>query len=252
MYKYNKYNKYNKYRKYNRYNRYNKYKKNKTQTIIGKKDKEIHTSVGPINDSVIYKGIGIPSKFFTKIKYHTTVTLNTSSLNDIIIRGNSINDPEYALGGGRPMYVEQFAQLYDRYVVYASNIDLAFTNTSGTGGSAFAKVGVFPLSSPVPVNSTIEAIERDNCTWAQLGPNTGDQGILNMSMYAKSTAVLGLPNNEGDDDVISAPINSNPTREAFWHVFAGTNDIATNTNIYVDITVVYYVKFYEKKQVARS
>lgn len=228
------------------------YRKKKTQIIIRESDKEVTNTGKARQQALIYRGIGIPSIFCTKLKYNFTQALNGTFLNIVNIRGNGAYDPEQAAGGGQPMYFDQFSALYQRYTVLSSSISCTFVNRAGVGEAAFTKVGVYPLGDLVAPLTLQEATEKDNCKYAQLGPNTGDQGIIQMNHYAKATQVLGKAKDENTDDTLSAGIGANPAREWFWIVFAGALDGTAAISLYLDITVTYYVKFYDRQDVSRS
>lgn len=215
-------------------------------------DKEVQSTGKALQQTVIHRGIGIPSIFLTKLKFNYSQKFTASSFNDFIIRANSVYDPLYAVGGLQPMYYDELANLYQRYCVLSSSCQATFTNASAVGEAAFIKVGMYPLGdSTSPANIT-EATERDNCKYAQLGPNTGDQGIIQMKSYAKNSSVIGKARDENTDDILSADTASNPIRQVYWHLWSGTMDGLSNTNLYLDVTMTYYVKFYDRRTVGQS
>jgi len=237
------------YRKRKGRKRYNR-RKNFAKTQA---DKEIVKTGRPKKDVILYKGIGIPNQFFTKLKYNVTFEMDLYPYEEVLIRMNNINDPVYALGGGQPMYFDQLALLYSNYTVYGCSATLTFINKTNTTESAFTKVGIYPLNDSTTAANVAEATERDYCTYAQLGPNTGDQGIITMSSYAKPYQVVGRDKDEAGDDTMTGTFaGSGPVQEPLWHIFAGTIDGTANTNVYVDCTFVFYVKAFDRIRVASS
>lgn len=217
-----------------------------------KGDKEVVNTGQAKKDSVVYRGIGIPNQFFTKLKYNQTFSITATPYLETLIRSNSVFDPVYALGGGQPMYLDEFAQLYNRYTVYASSITLTFIQRTAQTEASYVKVGVYPLVDTSTAGSVSEATERDNCIYAQLGPNTGDQGIVNMNAYGKIYKIAGRDKTEAGDDTMSATVTADPAISPLWHIFTGTLDGITDVNVYVDMTITYYVKFYDRLSVGRS
>lgn len=237
------------YRKKKYRRRYNK-RKDHTQT---KGDKEVINTGRPKRDVIMYKGIGIPNVFFTKLKYSLTLQFNSSAYQEALIRMNNINDPVYALGGGQPMYYDELAALYTYYTVYGASATITFINKTNTTEAAFTKVGIYPLNTSTTAASIGEATERDYCTYAQLGPNTGDQGIITMSSYAKPYQVIGRDKDEAGDDTMTGTFaGSGPVQEPLWHIFAGTLDLTTTANVYADCVFTFYVKAFDRIAVARS
>lgn len=215
-------------------------------------DKEVVKTGQTREDTVVYRGIGIPNQFFTKLKYNQTFTVSTFPYLETLIRSNSVFDPVFALGGGQPMYLDEFSLLYSRYTVYASSITLTFINRTNTTEAAFIKVGVYPLTDSSTSSTVAEATERDNCIYAQLGPNTGDQGIVTMNAYAKIYKIAGKDKSQSGDDTMSALVTADPAISPLWHIFVGTLDGITNVNVHIDMTITYYVKFYDRLNVSRS
>lgn len=229
-----------------------RYQKKQMVMVRGKVDNEI-TNTGKTNmKPLLYRGIGIPPAFYTKIKFNYDQLNNTSTLSDLVVRGNGAYDPLFAVGGLQPMYYDQLTALYERYCVLASEITATFVNQSNVGTGSFQKVGIYALTDSSGPANLSEATERDNCKYAHLGPANGDQGIITINHYAKTTDVVGKANSESQDDILSALNIAVPSRQWFWHVFAGTLDGSTNQSVHVDITVTYYIKFYDRFEVAQS
>lgn len=227
------------------------YRKKKT-FVQNKESKEITNTGKPKTSIILYKGIGIPSIYCCKLKYSEHLSFTSGAYNDFIIRGNGPYDPKFAAFGGQPMYWDQLTALYNRYTAISSSVAVTFVNKTSTGEASFTKVGIYPLGDSTTAMDINTATERDNCKYSQLGPNSGDQGIITIDHYAKATAILGKAKDENTDDILSADISSVPARQWFWHIFAGTLDQLTATNVYIDVTVTYYVKFFNRKEVSRS
>lgn len=234
------------------HNRKKRYRKKKKQEISTKGDKEV-TKTGQIKrQSVIYRGIGIPAEFYTKLKYSDTLDFSGAPYRERILRMNSLYDPLYMLGGDQPMYYDEFSLLYARYCVQACDVQVTFINRSATGETSYQRVGCYPLGVPSTSASIYESVERDNCVYSTLGPNTGDQGIVSMSIYGKIHKLLGLPSDEKNDDTLSAVTSTDPANIAYLHVFGGSLDTLTDSSFYATITMTFYCKFFDRINVARS
>lgn len=228
-------------------------KKHKKEIISSSGDKEVTFTGHPKTDTVLYKGVGVPQSFVTKLKYNERILFNGSAMNTWYYRANGPYDPRFSLGGGQPMWYDQLSALYSRYCVLASSIQATFINNNTTITPA-TRVGIFPDTVTTNPPLDIEAaVERDNCTYATCGSPSGDQGIINMISYAKIHKMLGLKANEKQDDTLCGlTAVAPPTREAFWCVFLGTLNTATVTDMYMDVTITYYVKFFSRIDPGRS
>lgn len=212
-------------------------------------DKEvIHTGKNN-NKSVVYRGIGIPPVFYTKLKYNTTIQVN-SIFGEYLFNGNSLYDPDRTGIGHQPMYADQFAALYRKYFIIASTINLSFINRLSSGDiglTPFGTVGVYALTSLLSSVDLTDATERDNCSYSAIGPSTGDQGIMNMSQYKKTKEVTGK--NNMDDDLIglTGDFGTSPSLPWCWHIFYGSADASNNLELFVNVTITYYVKYFDRR-----
>lgn len=232
--------------------RYNRKRRKGFPSTRGDKEVTVNENAYQ-NQAVIYKGIGLPDTFITKLRYTTIVSFSIAEFARHLFRGNSIYDPDATGTGGQPMFFDQLAALYANYTVYGSSIDVQFVNRSSSTESAFIKVGVFPIDAITTSSGDINtASERNRCRFAILGSNQGDQGIINIKNYARSTNMLGVSRNEKDDNTLSSLVNDNPAKQWYWSAWAGSLNQSAIAQVYATINMTYYVKFNGLKNVARS
>lgn len=226
--------------------------KKKNQRLQNFGDKEVIYTGTPKMQPVIYKGIGIPPVFCTKLKWNYKSRF-TGAFNTKLFRANSAYDPDYVSAPtGSAMYFAELSQLYNRYCVIASSIVVTFMNNLNSTEGANCKFGVYPLNDIATTLSIREMTERDNCAYAHIGVKDGDQGIVTIKHYANIAQASGKARDENTDDVMSAPVTTNPNRSLYWHVAGGTFDGSTVCDVIYDVTIVYYVKFYERIDVAST
>lgn len=235
------------YRKRKYYN-----KKKKEQRVISTGDKEVTITGTSSNKPVIYRGIGIPSVFMTKLKYSSTVVLSGIPFDYYTFRGNSVYDPDYTGTGTQPLYYDELTALYRSYTVLGSEIQVTFSNRTSSGNAQYTRVGIYPLSDQTPYGNIDICSERDNCIYSTLGPPNGDQGIINMKSYGKTVNILGMRKDESTDDAVTALVTANPQKEFFWVLWAGSLDALTNISVYATITMTYYVRFSDRYNVDGS
>lgn len=201
----------------------------------------------PIRQSILrFKGVGLPDQYFTKLQWAETYNLTSvGSIASQIFRGNSLYDPDYTGVGTQPYYFDQLAGLYKKYIVYASKIQVTFVQGTGSGGGAFCTVYLVPKPTDVALpTSADEETQLPRCKSAQMGPNTGGDGVIKISHYGKSATIIGRL--LSSDDVLSANTTSNPTQQFYWHIGVQSMDETTTPNIYAKVTITYYCKFFDR------
>lgn len=100
---------------------------------------------------------------FAKFMFYDYITLSGSWIGaNADYRMNSLYDPRYALGGGQPSGLTQWASFYSAYTVYKMKIDVWFIRRIQTVSNWV--VGVGPVSS----GNTGAACDLD---WALETPN---------------------------------------------------------------------------------
>lgn len=77
---------------------------------------------------------GFPNSIITKLRYcDTTVLTGTSGIKaGVVFAANGLYDPDVTNAGHQPMFFDQFAAIYDQYVVLGSKITVTVTNTTTT------------------------------------------------------------------------------------------------------------------------
>jgi len=182
-----------------------------------------------------------------KLRYSANYTFTTD--NDGIyrtttFRGNSLFDPDYTGAGHQPRGFDQWAQLYKRYTVTGSSIALeASTVDPARPFTCF----IVPYNEPQTFTGGDNAFstykEIKYCK-AVISRNTGSTRISN---YMSTQKIEGITKAKvTSEDGYSANTNANPPEQWYWTL--GAQDISPGTarDIIMQITLVYYVRFYAR------
>lgn len=193
---------------------------------------------------VLTLGTTVPQRMRVKLIFPFRILWNASATNYQSFRGNSIYDPDYTGVGGQPTGRDQWASLYQEYVVLGSKIKVIGSQMGVTGGN----VGMLALV-PSVYNSTLESntprVDASNprAKFTYFTVNTG-KGQSFMRAYQSTSGIFGVP---GDaivkDDGFAGAIGGNPTNEWYWTVKGSSLDGTTAMNMYLDCIITYYCEF---------
>lgn len=197
--------------------------------------------------STIQKTIGFPQVFFTKLKFDSVFYNFTSgSSTTQILRLNSVNDPDYSIGGGQPMFYDQLQSIYQRYQVYGAKIHFSIINRSTT---EIVKSVVFP-SNFVSTPTTHLASNRSQSITKFVSP-IGSKNISYHKAYYDIHKILGIKKGSSEENLSSA-VTTNPLKEAYLNHTISNIDNTTAIDIKVEYRIIFYIKFFQKQSVALS
>jgi len=177
----------------------------------------------------------------------TSMTSTTGTLASYVFRANGLYDPNYTSTGHQPMGFDQWAALYNHYVVLGSKMTVKVlpqeTNVSPCVIGTFLTDG-----SAVPYTTPGSFIE------AKRGPyrlfKATDRVVSLVQKYSskKQFNVVDVKDNM---DRLGAPVTADPTEEAMFNIWFFTMDLTTaSLNLFVSID--YIVEFSEPKDMATS
>lgn len=198
-----------------------------------------------INRVIVRGPTGIPDKLLVRLVYADQISITTGIPGKYVFRGNSIFDPDLTGVGHQPRFFDQYSQLYERYRVHASKINIKLVNASPN----VSGLGVVPLtqSTSTELNSIVDLQEAPyvKFRWLQNGSNPT---VTSITSFMKTSVIRG---EKDEDDDYSAQFVANPTRMWYWHIIAAESDNSPPTvNSVVKIT--YYVEFFRRRIVSQS
>jgi hypothetical protein len=185
-----------------------------------------------------YKIFGFPNSIITKLRYCITGTLTSTagSSSYQVFSANGIYDPDTTGAGHQPLYYDQYALLYNKYVVLGSKITIELSN--GTT-SPFLCTLVGDDDSTIST-TPFTRMEQNNSTFSVLPPIGGGTRIL-VGTY-EPLAQLGVA--AKDDGASATAFGSNPTEGWHYALVVNTMDSASQT-MYYTCEIEYTVKFSE-------
>jgi len=171
------------------------------------------------------------------------------SIQDFVYRGNSLFDPDFAVGGAQPAGFDQWSAFYRRYRVRGVKVILQATTDSAIN----AGFGITCNNTSSSFTDRDIAIESMCSKNAVLG---GDamHGIGKLEMYVSTAQVRGGPSDIIDYETdLTALISDNPVQQWYIHTFAyGLGSSGTNFEVNLDTKLVFYCEFYDRETLPRS
>jgi len=204
-------------------------------------------------DSVIYKGIGIPDRFYTTMKYTEQIQLTAGAGTEYQVyqfRGNSLYDPNLTGTGSQPTWFDQICSatsLYTQYLVVGSKISLRLNAIGDTFAIGNADVCVTP-SQTAYVSTAWTDIDDQLSYRASKASTTvryDNNGPTYLSHKAQTSSVLDIKDVDDNLAICAANYNSNPSAPWYWIIGAQGMDRTSQTmNLNIMVTLTFYVRFF--------
>lgn len=169
-----------------------------------------------------------------------------------VFRGNSLYDPDYAVGGDQPMGFDQMAGLYTKYYVKASALKVTSTCVGSVDFRSICVWADRDPSSPASDATGQNAMERALAAGGvvkQLTCHTQEYTVCSSKAYTKNITDYGF-----DDPNVSAAVTANPVTEWYWHICITPNvgtDMASR-ECKLKIEIMYDAVWFDAKALAQS
>lgn len=168
--------------------------------------------------------------------------------NVVYYRGNSIWDPDVAIGGHSAGGFAQLMALYGRYTVLKARATIHMWNTDTTNP---AIVGIFRSSDVDGPTDVRQLIENGDNTWTMLTPAGLDHSYTKLTLDIDIPSYLSV-SQPLDDEELSGDSGSDPTKECYWGIFAATPAGGDGNIVRFVAQFDYMTVFSEPVQVAIS
>lgn len=194
-------------------------------------------------------GRGLPLKCIVTHRYFEPVSINCSSgvLNKYLFSCNGMYDPNFSGGGHQPMYFDQFAALYDQYVVIGSKINVKVTFHGNTQYAA--NVGIYinddTTQTPTDLNSLVE---HSSASYKMLAPQNTKVTTLSKTWSAKKIFGKGVMSNNS----LQGNATSNPSEQSFYNIFVQPLDQISTQSYYVEASIEYTAIWNELRDIQGS
>lgn len=197
----------------------------------------------------------VPDRFLVKLKYSQQFGMAYAGAGAAAykqFRVNSIYDPDASVGiGHQPLGHDQWANMYNRYLVSGCAFKITFVNYSTTEQVEVA-VNVRPNSTVDTVPETIRE-GPSNVFKGIVGVEGSGQAIKSCRGYASVCKIRGIPKGrlryESD---YQAQFGNNPPIQCYLNLFCSNIDTTTAANIRARVDLVYYCEFYDRKIQSQS
>lgn len=207
-----------------------KYRSSKTYSKVTKKD-----SKKAVSRTCVY----------TDVSGSLYRTIAQAAQQTYTYRGNGCYDPDVAIGGHQPMGFDQMMQLYKRFYVAGSSIQVDFAGQYQTN-AVFVCLWA-DLQEYVPVFSALQdCVEICKTNGGLMKFVIGSEGGVQLHQYRSTRSMFG-----SKDDDQTGSVAGDPNKAWYWHVvlwnpYAGTASCC-NVN-----SVKYYCQFDEMGLVTSS
>lgn len=186
---------------------------------------------------------GFPDAGYTKLSYTTGYTIAPATYyHQVDITGDGPWDPDLTAGGtnAQPAQWDNYAAIYNRYQCYASAITVRFCNTTSASPVFLA---VYPNDDSTSLSSPEAYMSQTRSRTRICGPLAANP-VAVVKHYATQKQIHGRTI---DANQFAAATTANPNDPWYWNIYAQCTDSSTNITGSLWITVVYYIKFYDKK-----
>lgn len=153
--------------------------------------------------------------------------------------------------GGQPMGRDQWALLYNHYVVIGSKMRcyITATNTNTVGMTIGCQLNDDSTLTYTDIEGAIEARKGKFC---QLGLPTGGGAKAKIGANFSAKKFFNVKNLKDNFDRLGGAIASNPNEDATFILWYQSMDGATTTNAQITVIIDYIVLFSEPQDLARS
>lgn len=193
-----------------------------------------------------------------KLRYSNTHSLTPSTTGSdwVVYNANSVFSPENAGTGHQPMGFDQYALLYNHYIVLGAKITATFTPQFSASADVAAGKDVWAVVGLRDTATTVTTMTRNmelpNTIWKHV-PAASAKDIVRITKTFSAKKFFNVTDVKDKDD-IGADVTSNPTDVACFHVGCGPMITASATPLPVSVTinVQYIVLFREPKNLTQS
>lgn len=197
----------------------------------------------------------IPNKFATKLRYQSYNSINpgVAGIAGVhVISANGLFDPDITGVGHQPRGFDQFMTMYDHYTVVGSKITVNFSQLYGNAYDSM-QIGLSLKDSSTVYSDPNEYQEGRNVRSAILASCNSTQAThtKTLTMHSSTKKFLGV-SHPLSSSILRGDAASNPSEEAYFHIWCAPNSTADNPAIVINFRIEYLVVFTEPKNPSQS
>ena len=192
-----------------------------------------------------------PTEKFVKLVYAdnvqpVTTSMGTGNIMHYSFRSNSIYDPDHTstIVGHQPLFYDQYAEIYHKYLVKACSIQVRPVSTNSN-----VEVGILFTGNSFDSTTMdpVQMMEQNNSRVNVIGNNAN---ITNLSIYRNIMGMDGA--SIGEEDQYESVFGANPNFNRFIHVVARRTDQANLSDMKFIVKITYYCKLFKPKYFTTS
>lgn len=149
-----------------------------------------------------------------------------------------------------PHGFDEYASKYEKYLCYGAKIDVRAVNASTTAYEI--GIGVLPDDSSF---ANFGAFIQDPGTskLRLIGSINGGRNVVRLRRFQKTRHVFGVSKAQFEGDTnYNSDVTTIPGHEAYFIIAGRPMDGASSVTIYLRVEIIYYVKFWLRKEQAQE
>jgi len=194
------------------------------------------------NASALHRAFNpFPAKMTATLRYNDTVayTTTTGVPTPYQWRCNSIYDPDYTGTGHQPYGHDQYAAIYNHYMVKKAVISVC--PSTGFNGRL-----IIVLSDDTTISTDENTAAEQKGTVSCIQSGNISPTVLRSTYYPRANFALG------DYSTLSAAVGTNPTEAMYWSILQYANTPTGSISGFMKVTIEYVVEFWEMKDLGAS
>lgn len=191
-----------------------------------------------------------PRQKLVKMKlafYYSTIT-GTGTIAATAVKANSLNDPTGSLSAQLPLGLDQWAAMYQKYVVVGSKIWARCHNVSGTGSMMY---GITLKNTASTLNDYTYYLESP-MTRAKMLSSDVDHSSVGISYNAKRFWHVRKFHDAEDQHGAFSTTPGDPTDIAYYHLWVHDTSTSEAQTFEMVLTQEFYVLLFDPIVPARS
>lgn len=190
---------------------------------------------------------GMPKTGRAKLRYveFRSIIAATGSLITVEYRANGLFDPRADTGGHQPMGFDEWAALFNHYVVVGSKCTFVFSPTTDTNMTC----GVYLSSAPSSYTSWIEFNEAKRGSQRMI---TDAEKTTTVSVNYSAKKFFNITDIKDNFSRLGAAVSADPTEQAHFIGWIQATDLNSSVTAECSVAVDYIVDFSEPKNLTQS
>lgn len=213
----------------------------RSKKVYAKKQYRNARQITTYANTSISRGVfGFGQRYRTKLRYCENVALTsaTGALNSTIFRLNSLFDPQNAVGGHQPMYFDQLAAVFARYVVLGAKIKVTFGAVTETANTSNFVVGIAGSGATSFYTDPQTAMEDNHGKWTTVNGRNGNSGTRTLSLDFNARRDLAI-----DPYGYLTAVTADPSLVYYGILWVADLQATGTTSIILNVEIVFDCEF---------